>query len=575
MVTELKVRDVAISRPTNMTSCIQKPEPGGRFELKQSMVQILHTNWQFTGLSHEDPTTHIQNFLKISDTYTPTGVNKYYVRLTLFPFSLLGEAKRWLNSEPANSITTWDDLVQKFLIRFFPYGKTAKLRGDILSFRQKSGGQALEKTYAELFTLLNRISQGNSEWNRGRMKHVVQKTAGMLEVDAMTALTAQISTMQNMMSTHFSNMALGQQHVQVNIVQQPPSWCEISGGSDHCAENQGQGQNHYRPQDNANGYQPQAQRERPKQQSKNMSVKEMLKKIMVDQAQLAANVRNNQLATQNLEKQFGQFTSAQNSRPQGGLPGNTDPNPKQVNAVSTCSGLQLEELTPKKRNTEVINTETEPKEGELKENEVVSLEESVQPIVRPPPPFPQKFKKQKEDECFGKFFSLLKQVHINLPLVDVLQGIYPDLGSFTVQITIGESIHARGLCDLGASINLMPTSLYKKLGLGSPKPTTIILQLADRYVARPEGVVKDVLVQVGSLIFPVDFVVLNFEPDPEIPFILGRPFLATGRAMIDVAVGQLTMRAHDKVEVFDVYTALKLSVVYEELSVITVIDLEA
>ncbi|KAH0639612.1 hypothetical protein KY285_036198 [Solanum tuberosum] len=69
---------------------------------------------------------------------------------------------------------------------------------------------------------------------------------------------------------------------------------------------------------------------------------------MVDQAQLAADLRNNQLATQNLEKQFWQFDSAQNSRPQGGLPGNIDPNPRQVNAVGTHSGLQLEELAPKK-----------------------------------------------------------------------------------------------------------------------------------------------------------------------------------------------------------------------------------
>ncbi|XP_049397269.1 uncharacterized protein LOC125861403 [Solanum stenotomum] len=66
-----------------------------------------------------------------------------------------------------------------------------------------------------------------------------------------------------------------------------------------------------------------------------------------------------------------------------------------------------------------------------------------------------------------------------------------DLGSFTVQITIGQSIYARGLCDLGSSINLMPTSLYKKLGLGSPKPTTIILQLSDRSVARPKAVYEE------------------------------------------------------------------------------------
>ncbi|XP_049364579.1 uncharacterized protein LOC125829397 [Solanum verrucosum] len=227
------------------------------------------------------------------------------------------------------------------------------------------------------------------------------------------------------------------------------------------------------------------------------------------------------------------------------------------------------------------------KESEPKESEVVAQEERVQPMVKPPSPFPQKFKKQKEEECFGKFLSLLKQVHINLPLVDVLQGIPSSeiqnklptklkyTGSFTVQITIGQSIHALGLCDLGTSINLMPTLLYKNLGLGSPKPTTIILQLADRFVARPEGVVEDILVQVRSLIFLVDFVVLNFEPGPEVPFILGRPFLSTRRAMIDVADGQLTMRAHDKVEVFDVYKALKLPVVYEELSAIIMIDLKA
>ena len=82
------------------------------------------------------------------------------------------------------------------------------------------------------------------------------------------------------------------------------------------------------------------------------------------------------------------------------------------------------------------------------------------------------------------------------------------------------------------------------------------------------------LAQVGSLIFLVDFVVLNSEPNPEVPFILGRPFLATGKAIIDVTDGQLTMRAHDKVEVFDVYRALKMPPVYEELSSITVVDLE-
>ncbi|XP_015159333.1 uncharacterized protein [Solanum tuberosum] len=369
------------------------------------MVQLLHTNGQLTGLSHEEARVHIQNFLEISDTYTPMGVNSDYVRLTLFPFSLLREAKRWLNSEPANFITTWDNLARKFLIRFFPFGKTAKLRSDILSFRQKggenlyqawdrfksllqscphhhqanevlvhtfieglepntkilldsaAGGQTLEKIYVELFTLLNRISEGNPEWNGGGAKQIVQKTAGVLEMDAVTTLLAQIATMLNMMTTCFSNMSLGQQQAQVNVVHQPQTWCEVCGGGDHKAEvcganpdsvhfvgnaqrggnhqsygntynlswwnhpnfswggnhNQHQGQNQYRPQSSGQKYHQQNHGNQQAAKQSDMSVEDMLKQIMADQAKLAADVRNNQLATQNLEKQFGQFASAQNS----------------------------------------------------------------------------------------------------------------------------------------------------------------------------------------------------------------------------------------------------------------------
>ncbi|XP_055835142.1 uncharacterized protein LOC129903615 [Solanum dulcamara] len=118
----------------------------------------------------------------------------------------------------------------------------------------------------------------------------------------------------------------------------------------------------------------------------------------------------------------------------------------------------------------------------------------------------------------------------------------------------------------------MPRSMLKKLGLGELKSTTILLQLANCSVARPDGIIEDVLVQVGSLIFPIDFVILDFELDTDVPFILGRLFLATGSALIDMAASRLIMRAHDKVEVFDVYNALKLPTVYEALSAITIID---
>ena len=101
------------------------------------------------------------------------------------------------------------------------------------------------------------------------------------------------------------------------------------------------------------------------------------------------------------------------------------------------------------------------------------------------------------------------------------------------------SLHfAKALCDLGASINLMPFSIYKKLGLGDQKPTAMRLQMADRTVKRPIGILHDVLVKVESFTFPTDFVILDCEVNFEKSIILGRSFLATGRALVNMEKGR-------------------------------------
>ncbi|XP_049344141.1 uncharacterized protein LOC125808482 [Solanum verrucosum] len=262
-----------------------------------------------------------------------------------------------------------------------------------------------------------------------------------------------------------------------------------------------------------------------------------------------------------------------NLRPQGGLPGDTEPNPKQLHAVSTRSGLQLEELAPQKRDTEVSNKEKKVEEVVKSSNAEVHINLPLVDILQGIPKYAKYVKDIVESKMrLTEYETIALTEERNSRIQNRLPKKLKGPGSFTVQITIGQSVHARGLCDLGVSINLMLLSLYKKFGLGSPKRTTVILQLADRSIARPDEVVEDVLLQVGSLIFSVDFVVLDFEPDSEVPFILGRPFLAMGRALVDVAAGQLTMRAHDKVKVFDVYHGLKLPSIYEELSAIIVVD---
>nr|KYP50242.1 hypothetical protein KK1_027945 [Cajanus cajan] len=116
------------------------------------------------------------------------------------------------------------------------------------------------------------------------------------------------------------------------------------------------------------------------------------------------------------------------------------------------------------------------------------------------------------------------------------------------------------MLDLGASINVMPLSIFKSLSLGPLQPMGVVIQLANRSVAHPTGFVEDVLVRVGELIFPADFYVLDMEEgfsNGSAPIILGRPFLKTARSNIDVYVGTLSMEFGNIVVHFNILDAMK------------------
>ncbi|XP_061357299.1 uncharacterized protein LOC133301659 [Gastrolobium bilobum] len=132
-----------------------------------------------------------------------------------------------------------------------------------------------------------------------------------------------------------------------------------------------------------------------------------------------------------------------------------------------------------------------------------------------------------------------------------------DPGSFTIPCIIGNTYQGKALCDLGISINLIPLSVFKKLSTGPAEPTTVTLQMADRSIVKPEGKIEDLLVKVDKFILPTDFIILDYEADIDIPIILGRPFLATGGAVIDVQKGELTMRVHDDEIKFNIVKAMK------------------
>nr|KYP77135.1 Retrovirus-related Pol polyprotein from transposon 17.6 [Cajanus cajan] len=128
--------------------------------------------------------------------------------------------------------------------------------------------------------------------------------------------------------------------------------------------------------------------------------------------------------------------------------------------------------------------------------------------------------------------------------------------SFTLPVTIGSLAIGKALLDLGASINLMPLSMLQRIGDLEVKPTRMTLQLANRSVKYPHGIVEDVLVKVDRLLPPADFVVMDIEEDIDVPLILSRPFMKTARVLIDVDDGKLKVRVNDEEVNFDVFDAM-------------------
>ncbi|XP_070029712.1 uncharacterized protein [Nicotiana sylvestris] len=164
---------------------------------------------------------------------------------------------------------------------------------------------------------------------------------------------------------------------------------------------------------------------------------------------------------------------------------------------------------------------------------------------------------------YGQVRSLMNPMQTSQNNSAILQNKLPqklgDLGSFTIPCTLGGVYFEKALCNSGASINLMPFSIFRKLNLGEMKDICVSLQFADQSTKKPKGIIENVLVRVDKFVFPVDFIVLEMKECPDESIILGRPFLATSRAIIDVHQGQLILRVDEERVIFDMQKILRFS----------------
>ncbi|XP_016544394.2 uncharacterized protein LOC107844508 [Capsicum annuum] len=145
----------------------------------------------------------------------------------------------------------------------------------------------------------------------------------------------------------------------------------------------------------------------------------------------------------------------------------------------------------------------------------------------------------------------------------------PDPGAFSIPRIVGSIKFTKALCDLGASINLMPLDIYKNLVLGEPTPTTMLFVMEDRSIKRSVGILQDVLVKVDDFILLADFVILDCEIDFEVSFILDRPLLATGRVLVDRKLNELKFRYGKKEGKFKMQPPIKH---LEEMNIFSVLD---
>ncbi|GJT81230.1 reverse transcriptase domain-containing protein [Tanacetum coccineum] len=530
------------------------------FELKHSLLTLVQ-NKQFFGHDKEDPHAHIRYFNKITSTMK-------------FP-----------------NVPTWDRFND--LLRACPHHGFSELHqldtfynalnsNDQDSLNSAAGGNFLDKMPRECL----KIIESKSKVRQSRSKAIVAKVSTSSSTPAVSSDVAELKDMVRALLLDKKNQS--QAPVTVKAVDES---CVTCGGA-HSHRNC--------PAIDGNVYRDNIQEYAPPPQAHGVS-----------KADFESYVKANDAVIQNMQSQMTNITdlltkfvnsNTASTSGSGSLPSNTIANPKgDVKAITTRSGvsyngpqisLSISSLPKEMKNEPEVTKDTMQPSTENIQPPVVQTNDQIgEPVVasktKPTLPYPSRANKEKlrekDDLLASKFMEIFQNLHFELSFADALIHMPKFAPMFRkllndkakiIELTKTPMNECLALADLGASINLMPLSIWKELSLPALTKTQMILELVDRTISTLTGIAEDVFVNVRTFFFPADFVVVDYISNPRVPLILGRPFLRMAHALIDVHVEQMTLRHDDQFVTFKVGDTKTFSYnIIESVNRVDVIDI--
>nr|GEV78273.1 reverse transcriptase domain-containing protein [Tanacetum cinerariifolium] len=519
------------------------------FEIKTNLLQLVQAN-PYHGFERENPYTHINNFKRITSTLKFRDVPNYVIKLMMFSYSLEGNARVWYDKEPPNSILTWEDLLNKFVNQFFPPSKTTHLKNEISRFTKR-----FEETFGEAWERFKKML-------RACPHHGFTKLAN-------------IDTFYNGLNDNDQDS--------LNVAAGGNLLCKTTREALQIIENKSK---------------VRYSRNKPNVSRMNTTSRENVSKMddrideLADQISTLVDIFSKKVVTPALVKAVEEScVTCGGAHAYYNCPNTITNQPSVCVATGTYN-----QVAPQNRASNfmappgfalVQNGQNRFNDEKLREKAMNQMEKFFQifqdfhfdisfaDALLLMPKFASTIKSLLTNK--DKLFELAK-IPLNENCIAMLLKKLPeklgDTGKFLIPCDFPRMDVCHALADLGESINLMPLSTWKKLSLPELTPTRMTLELADRSITRPKGVAEDVFVKVGKFHFLTDFVVVDFEADPRVSLILGRSFLRTDHALIDVYGEEITLRVNDEAVTFNLNQTTRYSSTYDDLSVnrIDIID---